>query len=243
MKAAKHLRALGIAADQPGTPVGRRPIHDRGRECPRRSQIDRQPAQDAADVAEGLMSRRRIFRQQSRQERIDRRWNRRQPVVERGGRLSKNGRKRGFDVRALEGMRARDQFIQQNAEREDVRAAIGRRTPDLLRRHIRRRTADFVRGHCHGHHLIDGVGVRQPRRQPEVHHLDVAIFREHHVRRLQVAVNDAPLVAASTASAISSATRRASPSRSGPPRSRRSSDSPRTYSIAMQGRPFSVVTS
>ena len=36
--------------------------------------------------------------------------------------------------------------------------------------------------------------MRQARGQPEVHDLDVAVLGEHHVRRLEVAVNDTPLV-------------------------------------------------
>ena len=36
--------------------------------------------------------------------------------------------------------------------------------------------------------------MRQPRGQPEVHDLDVAVFGEHHVRGLEVAVHHTPLV-------------------------------------------------
>ena len=97
---------------------------------------------------------------------------------------------------ADEGVGARDQLIQQNAERENVGSAIRRLTADLFRRHIRRRarrTSSVAAVHD-GRRLVDGVGVRQARRQPEVHDLDVPVFGEHHVRRLEVAVNDTPLV-------------------------------------------------
>ena len=58
------------------------------------------------------------------------------PVVERRDRLAENGRKRGVDADADERVGSRDQLVEQNAEREDVGAAIRRLTADLFRRHV-----------------------------------------------------------------------------------------------------------
>jgi hypothetical protein len=50
------------------------------------------------------------------------------------------------------------------------------------------------RGDEHRFGVIEIVGMRKPPGQSEIHHLDVAVFGEHHVRGLEVAVHHTPPV-------------------------------------------------
>ena len=150
-----------------------------------------------ANLPEGLVSRRRILREQSVDQRIERSRNRRQPLGEPPGRLAEDRVERRVDAPAGERVSAREQLVQQNAEREQVAAAIGRLASNLLRRHIGGRAAHdalFTRRDRDHAGLVDRVGSRQACGEAEVHDLDVAVLGEHHVGRLQVAVDDAPLV-------------------------------------------------
>ena len=94
-------------------------------------------------------------------------------------------------------MFAREQFVQQDTEREDVRALIDRLVAQLFGRHVGER-AGHLSGQTHGrHHCGRGIGGcrrRQALRDPEVHDLDVALGAHHHVCGLQVPVHDAPRV-------------------------------------------------
>ena len=142
------------------------------------------------------MPRRRILGEKPSQQRIDGRRNRGNPAVERRDRLVEDGPHRGVHARADERVASREHFIQQNAERENIRSAICWLPADVLRGHVSwSPTKDVLSGRNFSRGLVvDGVVLRQARRQAEVHDFRVAVLGEHHVRRLEIAVNDAPFV-------------------------------------------------
>src|SRR5437773_611293 len=77
------------------------------------------------------------------------------------------------------------------AQRENVAAGVGRRAPDLLRRHVAHRPQDHAR-------LGDGRrlgffrgGCPRAAGQAEIQNLDAAVFGQEDVLRLQIAVDDA----------------------------------------------------
>ncbi len=86
---------------------------------------------------------------------------------------------------AHERVAARQHFIQHDAEREQVGAAVDRHTRYLLGRHVFRR-AERCPGlrHARGRHVGDA----------EVGELAAARGRDHHIGRLDVAVDDAVLL-------------------------------------------------
>ena len=103
-------------------------------------------------------------------------------------RLLQDGGQELGNTRPIERLRAANQFLQQDAERPDVAPRVGRRSAELLGRHGMRRPPR-VSGFGHPR----AAAVRAPR-QPEIHDLDPAARRQEHVRRLQIAVDDAALV-------------------------------------------------
>ena len=93
---------------------------------------------------------------------------------------------------------ARQQFVQQDPEAEDIGPMIDLRAARLLGRHVGRRAERHPRlghvpGACHGPVAAECV---HKFRQTEVDDLRVSLFGQHHVGRLQVAVHDADLVRA-----------------------------------------------
>ena len=80
---------------------------------------------------------------------------------------------------------APDRFIENEPEREEVRARIGFAAERLLRGHVGRRAEQRVRPR----QLLIGRDLRDS----EIENLD-AVTSQHDVRRLQVAVNDALVV-------------------------------------------------
>ena len=110
------------------------------------------------------------------------------------------------------GRLAGEDLAEDRAQTEDVGTAVDSLdfAGGLLRRHVRRRaqhaarlrvvhvrTAPHRRDHAQlgrglGVWLIGNTPFLQDLRQPPVHHLHLAERADHHVRRLQVAVDDAP---------------------------------------------------
>ena len=92
-------------------------------------------------------------------------------------------------------MPAGEQFVEDDAERKNVGAVVGRGALKLLGRHVGRRPGNHSRfAETTVWHLRGVVGRRQARCEAKVHHLDVMVLREHHIGRLEVAVNEPALV-------------------------------------------------
>jgi len=95
---------------------------------------------------------------------------------------------------AAERMRAADQLVEDDAEREHVGAVIELVAEALLGRHVARLAA---------HDARDRVDVRDRRRRdPEVHDLHRAVVADHDVRQRDVAVDQAQRPAARVAAAV-----------------------------------------
>ena len=98
---------------------------------------------------------------------------------------------------AAERMRASENLAQQDSKRKQIRALVEGFSPHLLRRHVvggPDRGAEFRQCRVRGGHGSVVIPSR-PRRhellgQPEVHHLHVAARRQHHVGRLQIAMDE-----------------------------------------------------
>ena len=119
-------------------------------------------------------------------------------------------RRAQLDVRpAAEGQLAGRHLVEQHAERPDVCPLVHRFVPKLLRRHARHRSHHVSRQRQRNVQLRardrgQGVGLlggrpfvgasRNPLGQAEVEHLDLVERRDHHVRSLEVAVEDPTLV-------------------------------------------------
>ena len=91
----------------------------------------------------------------------------------------------------------RRQLVEHDPERPDVAARVRRPAPQLLRRHVHQRARQHARLRQRLPRRRRRVGelvARQPLRQAEVEHLDLAFRRHHHVRALEVAMHDAPRV-------------------------------------------------
>jgi hypothetical protein len=88
---------------------------------------------------------------------------------------------------ALEGLLSREELVEHHARREDVRPVVDREALDLLRRHVRGRTH-----HGAGLRELDAraLDVGEPR-HAEVGELHAPLRVEHHVRRLDVAMDHA----------------------------------------------------
>ena len=95
----------------------------------------------------------------------------------------------------VEHERAREQEVGDAAERVDVGAAVDRR---FAHRHLRRDVARRARGRAFHRELRRQSSPRDELGQTEVEHLDEVVrqadLAEHHVRRLEVAVDQALLV-------------------------------------------------
>ncbi len=116
-------------------------------------------------------------------------------AMERNRRIAPDALRGGalvFLVAPLERASAGDELIEDDAEREDVAPCVDDLAEDLLRRH--------VRGGSEGGRFVDArqrlVGARQALalRDPKVGDLHVAPLRDHDVRGLDVAMNDAARV-------------------------------------------------
>jgi hypothetical protein len=86
---------------------------------------------------------------------------------------------------------SRDHLIQHAAQGENIAASVGRRAPDLLRRHIAYGPQDHA---CLGDGLRLGFfrgGYPRAAGQAEIQNLDTAILGKEDIFRLQVAVDDA----------------------------------------------------
>ncbi len=93
-----------------------------------------------------------------------------------------------------EGQLACGHFVEQHTQRPDVAAAISGLAAEQLRGHVRRRSGQLMRRSCAAsRERRHGRGI-EPSRNPEVHHLDVVGLGDHHVGRLQILVQYAPIV-------------------------------------------------
>ena len=91
---------------------------------------------------------------------------------------------------AMKGCCPVNDFVGDHAEREHVGAPVGRLLEENLGRHVGRSSGE-------GAGAIDGgtlIGARQVLGDAEVQNLHLALAGEHYVFRLDVTVNDAPLV-------------------------------------------------
>ena len=100
-------------------------------------------------------------------------------------------------VVAGEGERARDQLVEDDAEREDVRAGVEVAPEGLLRRHVgdgagQAASRGVLRGPAPGVRGVVGAG--RILGQPEVQDLHATALRDHHVRGLDVAMHHAAVV-------------------------------------------------
>ena len=90
-----------------------------------------------------------------------------------------------------------DHLVEHGAEAEDVAARIDRAAGRLLRRHVGggprdrpRQTQRRIRL-ARERALVRAILATDALGQPEVEHLDGAVAADHHVGRLEVAMNDA----------------------------------------------------
>jgi hypothetical protein len=109
-------------------------------------------------------------------------------------RIAQDGREGRDFVFALERALARDHLVEENAERKDIGARIGRLARRLFRCH--------VAGRAQNPAFTGEIGTRSDRRrraigcrrhdlgETEVEHLDDPVVLQHHVRGLEVAVRD-----------------------------------------------------
>ena len=100
-------------------------------------------------------------------------------------------------------MPAGQQLAQDDAEGEEIRSLINDMSKNLFGRHVVRRAdayADFGERSTGGHDRVDPrLDTARVRRhvycakllgEAEVHHLDTALSRQHHISGLQITVND-----------------------------------------------------
>jgi hypothetical protein len=122
---------------------------------------------------------------------------------DRRGLLGQDGARRRRGRFLLERVPAAQHLVEDDAEREDVRARVEGPAPQLLRRHVGRSAGGqaFARGgggrrHGQGGAVRGrvGVGPGEILGQSEVHDLGVALGGHHDVGGLDVAVDDALLV-------------------------------------------------
>ena len=89
-------------------------------------------------------------------------------------------------------MRSRQQLVKNDPEREQIAPTVYGTAPELLRRHVTRRSYDVIATR----HAFERRGFSVRRfvadlfRESEVRDLDMAIPPDHHVRRLQIPVDD-----------------------------------------------------
>ena len=111
--------------------------------------------------------------------------------------ITENRRDDRRRVVSLEGAFPGEQLIVDDTEREDVRAVVDRLPLSLLGRHVRHRADDHsVLRQCLGgdRRQLGSPFLLLQLRQAEVEDLDLALFGDHDVARLDVAVRDAFLV-------------------------------------------------
>jgi hypothetical protein len=94
---------------------------------------------------------------------------------------------------AVERPLARQHFVENRAQAENVGARVERLAPDLLRRHVSRRSHHQARfcAAVGGSHQVFRTRIHLGEfGQPEVENLQPPIFRDEQVLRLQVAVQN-----------------------------------------------------
>ena len=91
-------------------------------------------------------------------------------------------------------MRSRQNLLKHDPEREQIATAVDDLTLELLRRHVARRSRDASTKGTERLGLTAAPLRAELPRQPEVHDFHVPVPAQHHVSRLQVPVDDAPLV-------------------------------------------------
>ena len=158
-----------------------------------RAQLVARLAQIAGEIARRRVSVPRLLReaalddlQQARGNVVANPGERRRVIADDGvHRLHRGG--------SIEGTLARDELVKNDAEGELVAAKIAHVGARLLGRHVVDRAEDRAgRAVRHRHiRVADGVGQFG---QPEVEDLHEAVGSDHHVLRLQIAMNDAAVV-------------------------------------------------
>jgi hypothetical protein len=114
-----------------------------------------------------------------------RRQRRSRSVQDRGGELKRR--------RTLERQSTRRHLVQQHAERPDVTPLVCGAAAQQLRCEIRERSGQrptAFRGHARPRQGLY-LGGRNPARKAEIEYLGVPIGRNHHIRVLQIPVDDA----------------------------------------------------
>jgi hypothetical protein len=111
--------------------------------------------------------------------------------AERRGRVGQHGQKGGRGAPGFERQSTGEHLVRDHAKGPHVRPSVDLRTLCLLRRHVGDR-ADDGAGFRHLHHGLRGVGNHLG--EAEVENLYLAIARQHDVRGLQVAVDDAGMM-------------------------------------------------
>ena len=178
----------------PGRIVGRSRRRQRFRGGSSRDRFDRE-----LQVARFLEAVRRIFLQAPPDDPLQTGRDVADARLREFGRIDRQDRVHRFDRGAgAKGAPARQHFVEDGAERKNVRPMISRQAPDLLRRHV----SD---GPEHGAWLGRAANRRGLRRVPtparidllrqaEVQDFDAPLASDEDVLRLQVAVNDPFLV-------------------------------------------------
>ena len=92
-----------------------------------------------------------------------------------------------FFIAPFDGKLERHDLLQDQAEREDIRSGVGRLPVQHFRREIPRRPADFLI-------IAIVVGFSDHLGKSPVHDVDFHEFAEHDVFRLEVPVDDVPVV-------------------------------------------------
>ena len=93
-------------------------------------------------------------------------------------------------------MDAADHFVEHDAERENVGPLVEHLPATLLRRHVAQGSGDESRMGQQSFGAVLELCAFQVLGQAKIDNLDMAVAREHHVGRLQVAVDHPGLVRA-----------------------------------------------
>ncbi len=174
-------------------------VGERGRARPAPFELAPQAEEVGLQLRGGLVAEAAVLLERLLEDRPERRGHRRVRFRERPGIAVQDGvEDDGLGV-PLEGPVAGGHLVEHRAEREEVRARVGRQPARLLGRHVVDRAEDGPgrrqirrsRGRRGRSRLADRRAWALELRQAEIEELHLAARRHHHVHRLQVAVDDA----------------------------------------------------